>query len=54
MSLDSIEYLEEDRVNGCNLYAYCGNDPTAIIFEAISFMIRTANILNSVGLLLIQ
>jgi len=27
MSLDSIEYLEEDRINGCNLYAYCMNDP---------------------------
>ena len=27
MSLDSIEYLEEDRINGCYLYAYCGNDP---------------------------
>ena len=27
ISLDSLEYLEEDRINGCNLYAYCGNDP---------------------------
>jgi len=27
MSLDSLEYLEEDRINGCNLYAYCNNDP---------------------------
>jgi len=27
MSLDSLKYLEKDRINGCNLYAYCGNDP---------------------------
>jgi hypothetical protein len=27
MSLDSIDYAEPDRLNGCNLYAYCGNNP---------------------------
>lgn len=27
MSLDSIDYAEPNRLNGCNLYAYCGNDP---------------------------
>ena len=27
MSLDSIEYIESKNINGCNLYAYCMNDP---------------------------
>lgn len=27
MSLDSLEYLDESKVNGCNLYAYCSNNP---------------------------
>jgi hypothetical protein len=27
MSLDSLEYIDESKINGCNLYAYCGNDP---------------------------
>lgn len=27
MSLDSLEYLEHETLNGMNLYAYCNNDP---------------------------
>ena len=27
MSLDSIDYAEADRLNGCNLYVYCNNNP---------------------------
>lgn len=27
MSLDSLEYLDEETLNGMNLYAYCNNDP---------------------------
>ena len=27
ISLDSIEYLDPESINGLNLYAYCGNDP---------------------------
>ena len=27
ISPDSIEYLDPQRINGLNLYAYCGNDP---------------------------
>ena len=27
ISLDSIEYLDPQSINGLNLYAYCGNDP---------------------------
>ena len=31
MSLDSIDYAEPDRLNGCNLYAYCNNNPVMFI-----------------------
>lgn len=27
ISPDSIEYLDDESINGLNLYAYCGNDP---------------------------
>ena len=27
MSLDSLEYINESKINGCNLYVYCNNDP---------------------------
>ena len=27
MSLDSLEYIDESKINGCNLYVYCGNGP---------------------------
>ena len=25
--MDSLEYIDESRINGCNLYPYCLNDP---------------------------
>ena len=27
MTIDGIEYLDPETINGLNLYAYCGNDP---------------------------
>ena len=27
MSLDSLEYIDESKINGCNLYCYCFNNP---------------------------
>ena len=27
ISIDSIDYVDPDTVNGLNLYAYCGNNP---------------------------
>ena len=27
ISLDSIEYLDPQSINGLNLYCYCGNNP---------------------------
>ena len=27
ISLDSLEYIDESRINGCNLYSYCMNNP---------------------------
>ena len=27
MTIDGIEYLDPDTINGLNLYAYCGNNP---------------------------
>ncbi|MDY2888259.1 MAG: RHS repeat-associated core domain-containing protein [Candidatus Caccosoma sp.] len=27
ISIDDIDYLKSERINGINLYAYCGNDP---------------------------
>lgn len=27
MTIDGIEYLEPETINGLNLYAYCGNNP---------------------------
>lgn len=31
MSLDSLKYLNQDTLNGMNLYAYCNNDPVNCI-----------------------
>ena len=31
MSLDSIDYAKPDRLNGCNLYAYCNNNPAMFV-----------------------
>ena len=27
ISIDDIDYLKSESINGINLYAYCGNDP---------------------------
>ena len=27
ISIDGVEYLDPERINGLNLYAYCGNNP---------------------------
>ena len=27
ISVDGIEYLDPETINGLNLYAYCGNNP---------------------------
>ena len=29
MTIDGIEYLDPDTINGLNLYAYCGNNPVS-------------------------
>ena len=31
MTIDGIEYLDPDTINGLNLYAYCGNNPVMYI-----------------------
>ena len=54
MSLDSIEYLEEDRINGCNLYAYCGNDPVNYFDESGHSAILAVVIISAAILLLLK
>ena len=33
MTIDGIEYLDPDTINGLNLYAYCGNNPVMMTDE---------------------
>ena len=33
MTIDGIEYLNPDTINGLNLYAYCGNNPVMRVDE---------------------
>lgn len=42
MSMDSLDYIEPNRINGCNLYAYCNNDP-------VNYVDSEGNIAISIG-----
>jgi hypothetical protein len=47
MSLDSIDYAEPDRLNGCNLYVYCGNNP--VMYQDPSGHIAISTLLIIMG-----
>ncbi|MBQ9144921.1 MAG: RHS repeat-associated core domain-containing protein [Clostridia bacterium] len=51
ISPDSIEYLDPERINGLNLYAYCGNDPVNYVDPSgnLPFFILTAIIGAVIG-----
>ena len=48
MSLDSLRYLEKDRINGCNLYTYCGDDPINLSDPSGHFPVFLAVLIISV------
>ena len=48
ITIDGIEYLDPDTINGLNLYAYCGNNPIANIDPNGNFFITF--LLVSIGI----
>ncbi len=55
ITIDGIEYLDPENINGLNLYAYCGNnpvmrvDPTGQLFGLILGLIALAGLAVTIG-----
>lgn len=52
MTIDGIDYLNPDAINGLNLYAYCGNNPVKYLDLSGQSSVLVVLALMCVGLLL--
>ena len=50
LNADTIDYLEPDKINGLNLYAYCGNNPIMSVDPSGHSFLATLAIMAAISL----